>query len=327
MVERHYEDYLSTKWHGFGLRVIRRLVLPLIKRNYNQAVAELLSVQGLDFLLVFKGMMLDADTLRKFKKRGVPCYLVYPDVSFKDHGKNIWECLPLYDAVFTTKSYHLDDKVVKGRARNLQFINHGYDPEVHRPIRPSASLLSTYGCDVSFVGCWSLKKEHTILAIIDSLPEVDFKLWGPNWGRASRQVREKWAGRGAYGDELAAIYSFSKINLGLLSEAGSGGLTGDQTTARSWQIPASGGFLLHEDTVEIRKYFEVDREIVVFSDVPDLVAKIAALLKDGALREQISRAGQKRCVNAPYTYAPAVKTVLDYHQNAIEATHIAPASL
>ena len=319
LVELHYEDYLPTRWRSFSLKVIRTLALPFIKRQYNQAVAELLAVQALDFLLVFKGMLLDAATLEQFKKRGLPCYLVYPDSSFKDHGKNIWECLPLYDAVFTTKSYHMDDEAVKSRARNLHFINHGFDPEVHRPIHTSDAFLSTYACDVSFVGNRSPKKERMVRYIIDALPGVDLKLWGPFWDRAEPGVRKKWTGRGAYGDELAAIYSFSRINLGLLSEGGSGARVGDQTTARSWQIPASGGLMLHEDTQEIRKYFAVDKEIAVFGDVSELAVKISELLANETLREKIRKAGYERCTRAPYTYAPAVKTVLEYHQNQTAA--------
>ena len=86
LVERHYEDYLSTKWQSLGLRVLRRLALPAIRREYNRAVAELLSVHALECLVVFKGMLLEPDTLRAFSSKGVPCYLVYPDVSFRDHG-------------------------------------------------------------------------------------------------------------------------------------------------------------------------------------------------------------------------------------------------
>ncbi len=321
LVELHYEDYLPNRWRSFSLKVIRKMALPLIQRQYNQVVTELLAIQALDFLLVFKGMLLDATTLEQFKKQGIPCYLVYPDSSFKDHGRNIWECLPLYDAVFTTKSYHMDDEAVKRRAGSLHFINHGFDPEVHRPIRPNQTLVSSYACDVSFVGHWSPKKERMTQDIIDALPAVDIKLWGPGWERAQPQVREKWAGRGAFGDELAAIYSFSRINLGLLSEGGTGARMGDQTTARSWQIPAAGGLLLHEDTQEIRKYFAADEEVVLFGSLAEAISKISQLLANEEQREKIRKAGYERCVNAPYTYAPAVKTVLEYHQKHRAAKH------
>jgi spore maturation protein CgeB len=315
LIERHYEDYMSTKWQSLPLRTVRRLALPWIKREYNRAVTEILSVRAVDFLLVFKGMLLEAGTLADFRSRNIPCYLLYPDVSFKAHGRNIWECLPLYDCVFTTKSFHLEDNEIRGRAKSMQLVNHGFDPAVHRPIVPSAALIAAYGCDVSFVGCWSKKKERTVRRIIKAMPDIDLRLWGPHWDQADPLVRKKWAGRGAYGDELAATYSFSKINLGLLSEAGTGTLAGDKVTARTWQIPASGGFLLHEDNAEIRRYFEPGREVELFGNERELLSKIKDYLYDNARREQIRQAGQQRCTSASYTYASAVDTVLKYHAN------------
>ncbi|MFC1694691.1 glycosyltransferase [Pseudomonadota bacterium] len=318
LIERNYEDYLSTKWQSINLKIVRRLTLPSIKKEYNSSVEELLAVQALDFLLVFKGMLLEADTLKKFIDRGLPCYLVYPDVSFKDHGSNIWQSLPLYDCVFTTKSFHLDDENIRDKVKNLHLVNHGYDPEVHRPLAQNNTLLSTYGCDVSFVGCWSPKKENLIKSIVEGLPSVEIALWGPNWDRADSRVAEKWRGRGAYGDELAAIYSCSKINLGLLSEAGSEGQVGDQTTARSWQIPASGGMLLHEDNAEIRKYYETDKEIGIFDSKEELTNKISLLLENTSIRDSIRVAGHDRCVSAPYTYSAAVNAVVNYHINQVD---------
>jgi len=61
-------------------------------------------------------------------------------------------------------------------------------------------------------------------------------------------VQERWQGRGAYGDELAIVYCCSRINLGLVSESGGGTSQGDETTARTWQIPAAGAFMIHERT-------------------------------------------------------------------------------
>ena len=312
LLERHYEDYFSTRLRGPGSRLVRRLTRPLVVREYNRAVLELLAVEALDFLLVFKGMLLQPSTLKKFAERGLPSYLVYPDVSFHDHGHNISACLPLYDAVFTTKSFHLDDHEVKRKAKDLRLIRHGFDPEVHRPVAFSEDLAEEYGCDVSFVGNWSAKKEQLLAAVVRHFPDIKLRVWGPNWARAQMDIRRRWSGRGAYGDELAAIYSYSRINLGLLSEAGTGNTRGDQLTARSWQIPASGGLLLHEDTAEIRQFFVPGREMAVFSDSDDLVRKIQELLNDEQVCQAMRRAGQERCRSSAYTYAPAVAAVLAY---------------
>ena len=314
LIERHYEDFLPTRWRSFLLRACRRGLRPLIEREYNRAVAELLNVHGLEFLLVFKGMLLHPETLARFRDRGVPLYCIYPDVSFEDHGRNISQCLPLYDCVFTTKPWHLEDAALRQRLRELKLVPHGYDPEVHRRITPSQGLAAVYGCDASFVGAWSAKKQALLRALVTRLPDIQLHIWGPAWGGADPVVRRYWKGRGAWGDETAAIYRCSRINLGLLSEAGTGTRSGDVTTARTWQIPASGGFLLHEDTPEVRQAFEPDAEIGLFRDAEDLPERAAFWLQNSAARETAANRAWERSQREGYTYSRAVDAVLAHHR-------------
>lgn len=319
LIERHYEDHFPTRWRSRGLKVVRRLFRNWMADDYNAAILELLQVRPLEFLLVFKGMLVSPQTLRRFHDRSVPLYCFYPDVSFRDHGSNIWDCLPLYDCVFTTKSYHLQDAELKSRIRRLQLVGHGFDPEVHRPVGISEDVRRLYSCDVSFVGYWSRKKERLLREVAERLPTVDLRIWGPSWHLADPVVRRCWQGRGAWGDEIAAIYACSKINLGLLSEAGTGTTSGDLTTARTWQIPASGGFLLHEDTHELRQAFAVNVEVGVFTGAQDIATAVSHWLQHSELRNVAAAAAARRAVSAPYTYAPAVDQILNFHRQRMAA--------
>lgn len=310
VLERHYEDHFPTKWRHPVLKAVRRLLRRVMAKDYNRAVAELLEVEAMDFLLVFKGMLLAPETLARFKAKGISCYCFYPDVSFHDHGDNIPACLPLYDCVFTSKSYHLN---TPGLAGEWRFAPHGFDPEVHRPIGVAGGALAVYACKVSFVGYWSRKKEGILEGLLAAMPELDLKIWGPGWERAGGLAKQHWQGRGAHGDELAAIYSQSKINLGLLSEAGTGVRQGDATTARTWQIPGAGGFLLHEDTVEIREAFVAGREIALFDGPAQLIEAVRRYLADDELRRAVAEAGHRRALDEPYTYARAVAVIMDRH--------------
>jgi hypothetical protein len=314
LVERHYEDFLPTRWRSAPLRVIRRVLRPLIEREYNRSVLELLQIEGLEFLLAFKGMLLRPDTLQEFRRRGIPVYCLYPDVSFQDHGSNIHDCMPLYDCLFTTKSYHLNDPSITTRVKQIVFVPHGFDPEVHRRLPLTATLESIYGCDASFVGTWSAKKEQLLQVLISAIPDLKLQIWGPAWGHAVSVVLRCWKGRGAWGDEAAAIYRCSKINLGLLSEAGTGARSGDLTTARTWQIPASGGFLLHEDSQELRASFEADVEVGVFAGAGDLADRVAWWLANAAARTAAVEKAWQRSQRDQYTYARAVKTILEHHR-------------
>lgn len=319
LIERHYEDYFPTRWRSRWLRAVRRLCRPLMSAEYNAAVLEMLQVRPLEFLLVFKGMLLSAATLKRFRDRSVPLYCLYPDVSFQDHGGNIWDCLPLYDCVFTTKSYHLLDPQLRARVRNLKLVSHGFDPEVHRTVSISEEVRRLYTCDASFVGYWSPKKERILRHLIDSLPMLDLRIWGPSWHLADPAVRRCWQGRGAWGDEIAAIYACSRINIGLLSEAGTGTTSGDLTTARTWQIPASGGFLLHEDNPELRAAFEPGVQVGVFTDERDIGQSVSFWLRNAEQRQSALQSATRTAVSTPYTYARAVDQILSLHRQRMLA--------
>ncbi len=315
LIELNYEDYLPTRWSSFPLRVVRRLIRPLCSENFNRAVEQCIGDSALDFVLAFKGMLLQPETLAKIRRHDIRAYCFYPDVSFADHGQNIAACLPLYDCVFTTKRFHVSDTAIFAKARAMQLVRHGFDPAVHRPLSVSQPILERYGCDVSFVGCWSTKKEGLVSVLARDIPGCATKIWGTGWNRANSSVRARWMQRGAYGDELAMIYAVSKINLGLLSEAGSGTETGDQVTARTWQIPASGGFLLHESTAELADYFIPDQEVGTFDGSDDLSKKVEYYLAHANERGSIAEAGHRRCLTGDYTYAAAAKAICRYHEN------------
>jgi spore maturation protein CgeB len=197
----------------------------------------------------------------------------------------------------------------------LQHVRHGFDPEVHRPVTFSPEVASHYECDVSFVGCWSPEKEAQLLFLLRELPEVSLKVFGLGWKYAASEFKQRMGGNlrpGVFGDELAIVYGASKVNLGLLSSSTSDPTMRDQTTARTFQIPAAGAFMLHEDTPEVRTFFVDGAEVLLFSDNEDMVEKIELALNAPLLRESIRDRGYQRCLQEPYDYSAAATQVLRY---------------
>ncbi len=315
LIEVDAEDYVPVQWSSPVLRIARRALSPWSVREYNRVIRRHAENPGLDFMLVFKGKHLAPETLEMFVNSGRPAYCMYPDVSFLDHGPDIWNCLPLYDCLFTTKSFHLQDSRLRERVRRLELVSHGFDPEVHRPVAVEKSELPAYACEVSFVGCWSRKKQSILEDLLTRRPGLALRIWGNGWNRASKHLTPFWQGRGAFGDELSLIYRYSRINLGLLSEAGGGTMVGDQVTARTWQIPAAGGFLLHESTAELARYFSPGREVAVFASGEDLAEKTARYLADEPERLAVATAGHNRCLAAGYTYLGAAQQILGFHES------------
>jgi len=313
LIEIDAEDYVPWRWNGFITRVFRRLFLEALVSDYNRDILKQAESSEFDFILVFKGMYLKAETLRTLRSYGKPIYNFYPDVSFTDHGAYIPEALQHYDCLFTTKSFHGKRELEKFKVGDMVQVRHGFDPGVHRPIQLSPEQVGRYGCDVSFVGCWSPEKERIISHILAHRRDIQVIVYGIGWKYASSEFKKALGGNlrhGVFGDELAIAYSASKVNLGLLSRAASDPTTSDQTTARTFQIPASGSFMLHEDTPEVRSYFMPDREMMVFSGEQDLLLKINRILSDTSLRNAIAANGYQRAVEEPYDYTDAAKRIV-----------------
>jgi spore maturation protein CgeB len=96
------------------------------------------------------------------------------------------------------------------------------------------------------------------------------------------------------------------VCLGLLSK-----WIPETSTARTFEIPASGSFLLAERTPEHEQYFEEGREAEFFSTEAELVEKLRKYLSDSAARARIAAAGRLRCTRSGYSYEASMKGLLD----------------
>jgi len=308
------EDYVPWRWEGAGAKVLRRLFGSLWVDEYNRAVVRQAESSTFDFVLVFKGNLLKPATVEVLRAAKKPLFNFYPDLSFQDHGSNIPATLHLYDTVFTTKSYHGEREIKRYGIQQLVHVRHGFDPEVHRPIVPSAEQLARYGGDVSFVGCWSPRKEQQILHLLRNVQGLDLKVYGLGWKYAGNEFKQRLGPNlraGVFGDELAIVYCASKINLGLLSCGVSEPDSCDQTTARTFQIPATNSLMLHEDTAEVRALFRADEEVLLFSNNDELISKVKSVLSDEPRRLAISERGHRRVLQEPYDYSSAARTIAE----------------
>jgi len=307
------EDYIPWRWQGTVPKVLRRLLSPVWASDYNRAVLKQAACSSYDFALIFKGTLLTAETVQRLRASGKPVFNFYPDVSFRDHGANIPAVLRFYDSVFTTKSYHGKREIERFGIRELLHVRHGFDPEVHRPLALSPELIRHYGSDVSFVGCWSPEKEQKLLYLLRQGEGISIKVFGIGWKYASSEFINRLGANlraGVFGDELATVYCASKVNLGLLSCSKSDPTLADQTTARTFQIPAAGAFMLHEDTSEVRTFFQDGEEVLLFNSNEEMFRKIQIALGDPSAREAIREKGHERCLREPYDYSSAVGKII-----------------
>src|ERR1039458_4148530 len=274
------EAFFPVGWHHPALKVISRILQPLLAWEYQKApLAEAPRLQP-EIFFVFKGARVSAETIDGIRSLGVVAVNFYPDIGFTEHGPYIPRALPRYDWVFNTKSFRRPYLESHFGIRSTSFLPHAYDPETHRPVALDDKDIARYGCQASFVGTWSPKKEAFLTRLHERLPDLSLKIWGNYWNMASPKLAKVIAGSAVTGTEYAKAIRASAISIALLVEARSDSLNGDLSTARTFEIPAIGSFMLHERTDEVKQFFEDGRECAMFGDGDELADQILRYLEN-----------------------------------------------
>ena len=234
------------------------------------------------------------ETILAWKRLGIPVVNYFPDVSMTAHGKHIPQCVPHFDFIFTTKTFGVEDLKSKFNypSDKIHFIPHGFDPMIHRRI---SEPEQSFRCDASFIGTYSPHKDKYLASLKSALPELDLRIWGGNWYQSkSEALKSSIQGIGVHGDLFAMAINQSAINIALLSEQVKGASNGDQITSRTFQIPGAGGFMLHQRTSELLRYFSEDEEIACFGSEQELIDKVKYYKENELARVRIRDNGYIR---------------------------------
>ena len=309
------------KWRHPVLRGIRRVLMPKIVSNYNRELLRQAAAFKPDMFFVFKGAYVQPETVSALKAQGAVAINVFPDTGFADHGPYLPRAIGLYDWVFTTKSAGVGDLAENYGYGNASFFAPCFDPEVHVPGKLSRAERDTYECDVAFIGNISEGKRDVLNRAGEQLKDLRLYIWGaPEWGQVPG-LSARFKGRPVWGHEYAKAIQASSINLGLLFEGGPSAPAGDQITSRTFEIPAVGGFMLHQRTDEALNYFDEDKECAFFADADELVEKVRYYLEHQDKRMSIAAAGRVRCLASDYSVNARVDEVLARYRQLCGSRH------
>lgn len=314
LVQIHDERKYSLRFgHGVIPRIIARLFQPMAIREMGQEILRQSEYLAPDFVLVFKGTFVESWVLRELHNRGVYLTNFYPDTNYSSQSLHISECLPLYDHIFTSKTFAVEDMKTRLNVKSVEFLSHGFDPDLHRPLDLSRDDMDRLGADASFIGSWSPEKEEYLAVLAESLPDINLRIWGSTWERATASsLKAHIMGIPIVGDAYPMAIQCSKINVALLYEGVGDSISGDLTTTRTFHIPASGGFMLHKRTDELLEYYKEGEEAACFSTPAELVEKTEYYLEHDEERERIRLAGHRRCV-AEYSVDNQAKRIVEHY--------------
>ena len=308
------EGFVATEWRSAPLRMLRRLLDRRLVAEYNRALLDAAREHEPDIFFVYKGRHVTAGTITAIRRGGAAAINVYPDVSLLAHGPHIPKALPAYSWVFHTKTYGVADLQRLLGVRHASVLPHGFDPDVHRPVALGPRDRARYDCDVSFIGTWSPKKQAALEHVCAALPEIRIRIWGAQWERARARLGPHVEGRGVHGTEYAKALVASRVNLGILSEARLGASSGDAITSRTFHIPATGAFMLHERTDELLQYFTENVHCGAYASHDELVAKIREFLADDRRRTAMAAAGHRHVHDAGHSLECRARSVIEHTQ-------------
>jgi hypothetical protein len=309
-------EFIPVHWQSKPMKVLARALRAGAERELKKELLLQATRLAPEFLLVFKGRFITPATITALRELGVRCYNFYPDVSFRAHGPHLPIVLPEYDWVFTTKSFGLTDMREQLGITNSSLIMFAFDPDLHRPMTLSERDRQLLGCDVSYIGTWSPKKEELLSELVRRRPTIRVRIWGEQWWKVSfgaQTLRNVIGGRGVMGTEFVKAICASSINLSIMSEKRLGASKGDQVATRTFSVPACGAFVIHERTDEVLQIFRENEEIVCYSDIDDLVAKVDRYLADPISRRSIAERGQS-VVRANHSWDSRICDILARHE-------------
>ena len=85
----------------------------------------------------------------------------------------------------------------------------------------------------------------------------------------------------------------------------------DLQTTRTMEIPACGGFLMAERTIEQERLFEEGKKPAFFSTDEELLEKCRYYLENESSRKKIVEVRLKRCVDSGYSNRKRIEYIIN----------------
>lgn len=292
---------------SFFERVMWKFSLPIDVAHANSAILKKLNAGKFDIVWIEKGNTIYPQTLRKVKKLQPKIKLISlsEDDMYATHNRSWYYTrgLKYYDAVFTTKTYNLQELKELGAVRTELFLD-AYDEKLHRPVNLTLEEKKEYGSDVGFIGTFEEDRANKILYLAEH--GISVVVWGNGWARwEGKHPHLVIKGVPLYGEDYVKAINATKINLGFLRKANR-----DQVTSRSVEIPACGAFLLAERTKRHLEFFEEGKEAEFFDSNEEMLEKVKKYLANDGIREKVAKAGRERCLRSGYGVRTQLKNIL-----------------
>lgn len=247
---------------------------------------------------------LTAGSLRRLREAGVRCLNFSTDDPFNPVHRATWhlEALREYSVVCTPRSRNLEDLRALG-CRHVAQVWFGYDPRHCSGEAPTPAEAAAAARQVLLVGGADADRRPFAEALLRA--GVDVALYGGYWDRWPLTAPHA---RGLTDpQQLRRQTAASAISVGLVRRANR-----DGHVMRSFEIGASGGCMVAEDTPEHRALFGPEDACVRYFGTPEeLAATCTELLRDAPARARLRTALHGHIVRGHHTYVDRLRQMLE----------------
>ncbi len=284
----------AALWH----RVRWKLRWPVDTHKENLRLLEVCRLEKPTCVIVDNSKVISKGTLISLRGLGVQVLVYYsPDDIVARHNLSLplKRSLPLWDLVFTTKTFNIQELQLLG-VRQPCLIGKSFDPTLHCPLPGLTSPDEHEAFDAVFVGTYEVERCRSINALAEAGTSV--VVYGRDLGgwKAS-QLHERIELRpSVFGEDYRQAWHTGKVALCFLRK-----LNRDKITQRTMEIAAMARPMVAEKTAEHDEHFQDGTEYFGFTNNHELVHSVNRLLADPSLRKSVGRAARERCHRSGYS--------------------------
>ena len=296
VIEFPIKPYFSNKL--LGRMQDRFMVGPAIGR----VNADLLRAVGEakpDVVLCYRALPLKAETIRELTSdrthnRLVVCYNndnAFGELGEKAYWRLFKKAIPQYDLHL---AYRDSDVPHLEQGASSHVLHPHYLPWLHRSLPKGET--EEWQSDICFLGHFEPDRRQNELDTLMKNVPAHYRLHGSFWDQNSQSMA--WQGMNTtelQGEEYVKALNAAKIALVFLST-----WNADTFTRRVFEIPACGTMMLSQRTETMRSLYTEDKEAIYYDSAEELVDKARFYLANDTLRENIAKAGHKRCIDSGY---------------------------
>lgn len=279
----------SSAWMD---RIEWHLSPSLLGSVVHRRLASALEGRTWDLAFVDSGSLLTAGAVRTLRRSCAHVVNFNHDNPFSERDHTRFSAyraaLPEYDLAIVVRPVNVNEAKRLG-ARHVIYHPCTADEVAHAPRRLTPDIEARWRSEVAFIGSWMPERGPLMLDLLArGLP---LRIYGPGWEKAPEwpRLREHHAADYLDGDEYAWAVQCARISLGFVSKGNF-----DLHTTRSMEIPALGGLLCAQRTLEHESFYREGEEAVFWSSAAECARVCNELLADEPRRRQIALNGRAR---------------------------------